>query len=387
MPNNLGLMEFKGISNSKSYYGLSIDYIKTNLISSLLKGDLDKSIWYTIELDIFYYLNNAINIRNLMINIIKNFCINYIGLKNPLILFDINNLINEWEKNKIDNYKESQKNLITLIKLIVKQKKDNSILLLNNIINNLKKNINLIEKDNIVYNKFIEDPTNKFIEDQANNNYVLGDLWLLRTEKDPDILVRYMDNFIYYFDKNDDNIFFWLFKILDLTKKKIKSERRYKRWKPIYAIWEHLIYRSKIEYTEKSNMYKLINILLEFYLKNDNISYILMSCLLLLKQPNLDNIYNSLETTSLEETEEFYNKHYEKLIQNDNSIIHCNNEYLSASLLDLQNILKINKKIKKKRIIVETQELMEDKIPGNILNIKENKSKQYEYIKEFMKNK
>ena len=30
---------------------------------------------------------------------------------------------------------------------------------------------------------------------------------------------------------------------------------------------------------------------------------------------------------------------------------------------------------------------MEDKIPGNILNIEENKSKQYEYIKEFMKNK
>ena len=63
-----------------------------------------------------------------------------------------------------------------------------------------------------------------------------------------------MDYFIYYLDKNNDNCIYWLYKIYELNIKKIKCGRRYKRYKPLYIVWEH--FKTRLEIEEINPLFK-----------------------------------------------------------------------------------------------------------------------------------
>ena len=218
-------------------------------------------------------MNKAI-INNLL-NKLLEIIIEHINIENIPLLIKYNDLSKKW---LIDITNKNP--LILLGKYICESKKNNIIFVLNYIFSHIvSKNNSCIIKDCIDVSEI-----------KIEKDYTLGDYWIYYTEKDTQELIQYMDYFIYLLDKSNLKCFYWLFKINELSKLKIKAGRRFKRYKPIYAVWEHLYKRCEIENNNielKNKLNNLLDILLEYYIKrNENNSIIIYACLLFMDKFN-----------------------------------------------------------------------------------------------------
>jgi hypothetical protein len=85
-------------------------------------------------------------------------------------------------------------------------------------------------------------------------------LWDMFSEKDTDELSPLMDGLVWHLDNQDDRVFYYMFKILDLREQKKRCAQRFRGWRPTsyqlekalggrfqpeYAIWEHLFLRAE----------------------------------------------------------------------------------------------------------------------------------------------
>lgn len=401
----IGDMVFKGmLVGSRSYHNLTLDVLRNCIKYYILKNNNEKAIWSVLEMDNFYHLGNAECIRSAMMSRLFEIYINNYAINNPNFIFIFNDFEKKWQDNRLTNYNYSKQILITLVDNMASLEKDYTI----NIIKYIYSYLASKKVSSIKSEEFQEFYSNTKLE-IAHDEYQLGDYWFNHDEKDPNILISYMDNFIYNFDNNSENIFYWLYMIYELSKQKIRGKRRYKRWKPIYAIWEHLEKRVSAENMENPMLIESFQILLSYYLKNDNIDILVYACFIIFKQVDISQNIEYPEYITLNKLDKYQNWHLNNNIEVDDFCLDKSikegrkyfNNYdfkrkidifssnIFPNLNPIFNYLQtstVKQKTRKKKKIDDTPELIEDDYPGiNTPKDMNYNSNQSENIKKFMK--
>ena len=367
MDNSLNKMIFNGILvGSRSYNGLSLDLLRSALKKYTINSNQKKAIWCTIEFDLFKLIGAKAIISNLK-NMIILLLIENIGINNLNLIDKITDDIKKISITDLSD--DSKQTLINIINELCLSSKNHEVHILENIFKVLFiKKPNL---DNPIVNDFL---TNISLVPEIKN-YHIGDYFISKQENDPIELVEFTDYFIFYLDKNSDNSFFWLYKIYNLQLNKVKCGRRYKRYKPLYVIWEHLKERAIIEECSdivKSVLDKLLKIFLE---KTENISLLVLAVLLFLREGDLHEIGSEYKNICKDNVDNYYQTNIDfNMIEFDNFCvdknvkearklnipISDNTEDFSLDLtninkkyIDIYHLLKtkpIKKKKKKKKI-------------------------------------
>lgn len=229
-------MKWNGLfGGSISWNNLKIDLVKSGIQKYIRRGNLEKAIWMTIELDLFSRLDSGKgeSIRTNMINRIKVILVEEIF--DWSVLQNVFLWIRKWELNrKIE--KKSRFFLLNIVKCLVESKKIR-------IISDSKAYLNqenIVDKlDNSKYNKLFE------TKNEWDNNMERGVEWLNPNEMNNLLLKEYFSRMLYLLEKKDMNAIYWMNKLIELDSK----ERRYRRKGNVWLIWDYLL---NVEYVKEN---------------------------------------------------------------------------------------------------------------------------------------
>jgi len=266
---NMRLSIFNGISMNK----IKVDVLKSGLQKYIRRGMLEKCLYCLVELDMFKKLNDKkvkglrSNIRNRIIVILNE----DIGISNWEIYERIDKLLKLWEKNRNSEDDNERKYLIEIIYYLVKSEKIRLCSWVKGYFGycmNDEKIKELYEN----YDKILE---NK--KDCGKNFY---------KNKDSEEIKECIDGIVFNLNKNSDNVFYFILKIL---RSEEKSGRRGRRGKKGYIVWDIML-----KYIEKhEKLKKLYDIILNWYIKNnnsrgENLIYLINFVLFYLRRDKID---------------------------------------------------------------------------------------------------
>ena len=248
-------MKWKGLfGGSTSWNNLKIDLVKSGIQKYIRRGDLEKAIWMTIELDLFSRLDGgkAESIRTNMINRIKVILVEEIF--DWSVLQNVFVWIRKWQLNR-SNENKSRFYLLNIVKTLVESKKIR-------IISDSKAYLN---QDNIA-DKLNNSKYNSLFEtkNEWDNNMERGVEWLKPTEMNNLLLKEYFSRMLYLLEKKNMNAIYWMNKIIQLDSK----ERRYRRKGNVWLIWDYLL---NVEYVKENPLFDT-TILNLFELYKDGLS-------------------------------------------------------------------------------------------------------------------
>ena len=215
-------MVWKGMfGGSLTWNGFKIDLCKSAIQKYIRRGELDKGIWSTIELDLFQLMEKGNGIRSNMINRLKVIAVE--EMFNHQILRRMYSLIRDWEKYRMDEKAKSY--LLNLVKIMVESPKIR-------LVSDHKCFLNsdfIIEKYPGKYDQLFETKNNwdskiriDYLKSSELNNSNLLEIW---------------SRFIYLIENKDPNCLYWMNKLLQIE----SSERRYRRKGNEWLVWEYLI--------------------------------------------------------------------------------------------------------------------------------------------------
>ena len=229
-------MKWKGLfGGSTTWNNLKIDLVKSGIQKYIRRGNLEKAIWMTIELDLFSRLDGGKgeSIRTNMINRIKVILVEEIF--DWSVLQNVFVWIRKWQLNR-SNENKSRFYLLNIVKCLVESKKIR-------IISDSKAYLN---QDNIV-DKLNNSKYNSLFEtkNEWDNNMERGVEWLKPTEMNNLVLKEYFSRMLYLLEKKNMNAIYWMNKIIQLDSK----ERRYRRKGNVWLIWDYLL---NVEYVKEN---------------------------------------------------------------------------------------------------------------------------------------
>lgn len=248
-------MKWKGLfGGSTTWNNLKIDLVKSGIQKYIRRGNLEKAIWMTIELDLFSKLDGGKgeSIRTNMINRIKVILVEEIF--DWSVLQNVFVWIRKWQLNR-SNENKSRFYLLNIVKCLVESKKIR-------IISDSKAYLN---QDNIV-DKLNNSKYNSLFEtkNEWDNNMERGVEWLKPTEMNNLVLKEYFSRMLYLLEKKNMNAIYWMNKIIQLDSK----ERRYRRKGNVWLIWDYLL---NVEYVKENPIFDT-TILNLFELYKDGLS-------------------------------------------------------------------------------------------------------------------
>ena len=287
---NMKLSVFNGITYNK----YKVDVMKSGLQKYIRRGNIEKSIYCMVELDLFKKLNDKkvkglrSNIRNRLLVIL----VEDIGISNWMIYEKIYNLLNKWEEKRYENNDEDKLLLTKVVLYLVNSKK-----------------IRLCSWIKAFYGYCVDDENLKKYyknkEDLKDNKKNCGERFY--KDKDEDEIKEMIDGIVYNLDKDSDNLFYWIFKLL---KSNSKNGRRGRKSKKGFIVWDILK-----EYVKKNKeIEKIYNYSFEWYEKynnsrDENILFMLNMILFYLRRDKI-NWKEKLEELKIEDEDilKYYNK-------------------------------------------------------------------------------
>ena len=204
-------LAYRTCFSSRSYYGYKLDILKSGLQKYLRRREETKMLWCLGEIYLFKVFAKTPQELRATKGIITNL------INRLIIMLDEELLFAEWDKYLIirdlmKKFEASDRNdilsLIKICKILCKAKL-------------LRRNSDIRAYYCFAMKKKIKSP--EILEERKEGEDI--DMWYFR-------------NFRTYFDKNDRNCFYWLFKIYD--GKRQGEVKRFKRKENIYMIWEFL---------------------------------------------------------------------------------------------------------------------------------------------------
>lgn len=193
-----GSMNFKGpMAGGISMNGIETDVLKSALQKYIRRGNLDKSIWCILEMDLFSEILFRENDEK-KIKMIKSFLTNManrliiisiedVGIGNPALPLYINEKLSIWEKarHSISNAHERRKALVDVVIALVESRKSREL-----------SHIRCVFSQVLEYKNLPTDYVSKFphIYSFARDNSA------------------YYDSFMCKFNSGSDGCFYWFFK-------------------------------------------------------------------------------------------------------------------------------------------------------------------------------
>jgi hypothetical protein len=384
----------KIISNTSKKNGLTSEKIKKKIKYSLLSKNLDNSIYYINEYLIKYkYTSLSKHLDNLVYYIIDIYCesINKLSTATLVLLGKIgidilnNDIINN-DNNNDDNIDDIKRRLFKMVKLVCDSSKGNNLETLKIVYNTSNINNELIEKYENIYKNIDILPEN------------IAGIWDLFQTRDIPELYPLMDGFIYHLEQGSDRVYYYVFQILDLKRKRQKCSQRFRDWLPTglnvtkaiggrfhpeYVIWEYLFNITD----RKDELYNILETLFYLYSNvTDNVNYLCLVVLYYIRSTDevvtdevvTDEVVTAVETLSKDDIDDFYSNNKLKSdvyinLESNLLIEKSGDDYfqlinLYKSTLDKvkQNRKNDSRKSKKKQSPendIVTVELVEDPIP------------------------
>ena len=282
----IGGMKFSGLFNSKSFFGYSLDILKSGLQKYVRRREYEKMMWCLVELDKFSLLGDSSkSVRS--------------NLKNRIIVMCFEELcFSEWDKlimikRKLDKWenegRKERRLLVEIMDILIKSK----LLRINSDIKNYfgvgirKYNLG---KDMIDFN-VEESDVKKYIK-KGDDKYVL----------------ECLGKFVNCLDKKDDNMFYWMFEICNKSIEGVKGGIRYRRKGCEYIIWDVLY-----NYCDNELLKECLDFGIREFFKKDRKERMifLIECILLVK--NKDKLDWNKEKVNIESEikDEYINEIYD----------------------------------------------------------------------------
>lgn len=300
---NMRLSVFNGISMNK----IKVDILKSGLQKYIRRGMLEKCLYCLVELDMFKKLNDKkvkglrSNIRNRIIVILNE----DIGISKWEIYERIDKLLKLWEENRNSEDDNERKYLIEIINYLVNSEKIRLCSWVKGYFGycmNDEKIKELYEN----YDKILEN------KKECGKNFYKN--------KDSEEIKEIIDGIVYNLNKNSDNVFYFILKIL---RSEEKSGRRGRRGKKGYIVWDIML-----KYIEKNEkLKKLYDIILNWYIKNnnsrgENLIYLINFVLFYLRREKIDwERELNIKKINNEDVEKIYNDNLNNKIKIDDYII------------------------------------------------------------------
>lgn len=291
--NNMKLRVFCGMCMN----GLKTDVMKSGMQKYIRRGNLEKSLYCAVELDMFKELKGDKKVKGLRSNMRNRIIITLcedIGISDWRIYEKIDSLLKLWEENRNSEDNCERKYLLEIINYMTNSEKLRMC-------SWIKGYFGYCFNDEEMKNKYYE---NINLE---KTKYRCG-LWYYK-KNDSDEIKRLIDGVIYNLDNNSDNVFYWILKIL---KSKEISGRRGRKGKKGFIIFDILI--KYIIKTKNKKLMKLFKIHENWYIKNnnsrgENLIYLLNLVLFYLRRDDI-KWEDEIEEINLsnEDVNEIYNR-------------------------------------------------------------------------------
>ena len=299
------------------FSGITINKYKTDVMKSgmqkyIRRGDFEKSLYCMVELDMFKKLNDKkvkglrSNMRNRLLITLVEDC----GISDWKIYSELNNLFDLWEKNRNCEKNSEREYMVKIIYYLCKSEKIRLCSWVKGYFGYCYKDEKL--KD-LYKNENIEYKINK----EGEKYYKKGD---------SEEIKEMIDGIVYNLNNNNDNIFYWIMKILESKDKSGRRNRKAKKGYIVFDILEKYINNEKNE-----KLKELYNIHLKWFInnnnsRNENILFLLNIILFYLRR-NVINWNDKLEKVNNINIDEIYNRNLlnEYNFTLDNYIIdmHC----------------------------------------------------------------
>ena len=300
---NMRLSVFNGLSMNK----IKVDILKSGLQKYIRRGMLEKCLYCLVELDMFKKLKDKkvkalrSNIRNRIIVILNE----DIGISSWEIYERIDKLLKLWEENRNSEDDNERKYLIEIMNYLVNSEKIRLCSWVKGYFDYCMND----EKIKELYENF---------DKIKENKKECGEIFY--KNKDSDEIKEMIDGIVYNLNKNSDNVFYWILKIL---KSEEKSGRRGRKGKKGYIVWD--IMSKYIEKNEK--LKKLYDIMLNWYINNnnsrgENLIYLINFVLFYLRRNEIDwERKINIKKINNEDVEKIYNENLNNKIKIDDYII------------------------------------------------------------------
>lgn len=290
--NNMQLRVFGGVSMNK----LKTDVLKSGLQKYIRRGELEKALYCMVELDMFKALTGDKKVKGLRSNMRNRLIITLcedIGISDWTIYNRIYKLFNLWEENRESNDNTERKYLVEIVSYMARSEK-----------------LRLCSwvKGYYSYGYDSEELKNyyKGTNFEENKN---GCGFVFYKKGDSNEVKEMIDGIVYNLNKNSDNVFYWIMKLL---KSDALNGRRNRKSKKGYIVWDILLkYITKCLNVKLTTLYKIH---LDWYDNNnnsrgENLIYLLNFVLFYLRrgEMNWDDKLKEIKVT-----DENANKVYEK---------------------------------------------------------------------------
>ncbi len=284
---------------STSLNSLKSDALKSGVQKYIRRCNLEKALYCTAELDLFKVIKHDRKIRALRSNLRNRLIIilcEDIGISDWRIYTKINKLLKKWEDTRESDSNIDRKYLMEIIHYMANSEKLRITCWLRKYYSSALTVPNL--------KKYYADGD---IEAMKKTSRRCGHKFYRKDDSEE--IKNLIDGFVYHFVRNSDNVFYWIFKILN---SKDKNGKRCKNTNKGYIIWDILgIY---INRTLNVKLFKLYHMHKVWYKKNnnsrnENFLYLLNAVLFYLRRKDIDwtetiDEYN----LSNEEVTEIYNR-------------------------------------------------------------------------------
>jgi len=316
-------MKFKGLlAGSVSLNGYSPDLLKSGIQKYSRRGELTKSEWCAVELDLFSECGGE-PIRTNNINRLIVICCEDIGVAEATLPIYIGRLVRHWDKHRTSGNGEDRLALLKMVKMINDSPKIRIL-----------SDIRAVYGHAISHKQITEDPQ---FQDIYENISELPDeaagIWEMSLEKDTEELLPLMDGLVYHLDMQDDRVFYYMFRILKLHEEKKRCSQRFRGWKPSsypvektfggrfqpeYAIWQHLFTRAQDE--GESKLIQSLEVLFDWYNhRSENWLYLAQAILYFIRDFDWSKILFE-PTITPEEVSVIYQKNYQEKLTLDDYI-------------------------------------------------------------------
>jgi hypothetical protein len=377
-------MQYNGsLVSCRSENGYSPMILKNSLLNYIRRGNIDASIWCSIELDNFKKCN-GLPVRKTNINRLIYLTSLLINIAEPQLPYYIDKYEREWVESNNGTDDRDKMSLITMLYLIGDSEKNDCIEYLRNMYEKAPKLDYIINDPNyqLIYKNMMTIP------EIAHNN------WVGNINKDPISLRTLMDGFTYHLEHKNEYCYYYLFQIQNLSKERVKVGQRFRGWKPKtyqatrvlggrfkpeYAIWEYLLgINSSVQVTkllENPKLLRNIEILFKWFnSQTDGSVHLIAAVLYYIKTFDISKNPNMSDITS-KNVEDLYQINSETHLELINKPVI---DYLAADIVsdislkiyvkirEMTQHKKTRQKNKTKPLILDTEiidELVEDPIP------------------------